>query len=83
MVDVLAPSTEGVDLGYVELAGWSTDGSRAVVVREARTSGAVHRLWQTLRTDTLAIEKQTSTLASLGAKSWVSPEWRGRTLALR
>ncbi len=83
MVDVLAPWTEGVDLGYVELAGWSPDGSRAVVVREARTAGIVHRTWQTLRTDSLAVDKQTSTLAALGARAWLAPEWRGRTLALR
>jgi hypothetical protein len=83
MVDVLAPSTESVELGYVELAGWSPDGSRAVIVREARTAGVVHRTWQTLRTDTLAVDKQTSTLAALSVRSWLAPEWRGRTLALR
>jgi len=82
--DVLAPTTEGVDLGYVELAGWSSDGKRAVIVREARSDGTVHRLWQNLTLDSLAIDKQTSTLAALGpAKAWVTPEWRGRTLALR
>src|SRR5262249_32764185 len=33
MVDVLAPATDAVDLGYVELAGWSGEGARAVIVR--------------------------------------------------
>lgn len=83
-VDVLAPATEGIDLGYVELAGWSTDGSHAVIVREARSDGAIHRTWQTLKLDALAVDKQTSRLADLGpARAWVTPEWRGRTLALR
>jgi hypothetical protein len=83
-VDVLAPSTEGIDLGYVELAGWSSDGSHAVIVREARSDGAIHRTWQTLKLDALAVDKQTSRLADLGAaRAWVTPEWRGRTLALR
>jgi hypothetical protein len=83
-VDVLAPTTEGVDLGYVELAGWSRDGARAVIVREARSDGAVHRTFQTLDVATLAVGKQTSNLSALGAaKAWVTPEWRGRTLALR
>jgi hypothetical protein len=82
-VDVLAPSTDGVDLGYVELAGWSPDGTRAVVVRENRAGGVVHRVWQTLRTDTLALDKQTSTLAALDVRPWIAAEWRGRTLALR
>jgi hypothetical protein len=83
-VDVLAPSTEGIDLGYVELAGWSTDSAHAVVVREARSDGAIHRTYQTIKLDALAIDKQTSRLADLGpARAWVTPEWRGRTLALR
>lgn len=83
-VDVLAPATEGPDLGYVELAGWSTDGSRAVLVREARSEGWVHRTWQLVRLDALTVERQTSRLADLGvARSWIAPEWRGRTLALR
>ena len=83
-IDVLAPTTDGVDLGYVELAGWSSDGKRAVIVREARSDGAVHRTFQNLTLDSLAIDKQTSTLSGLGpARAWVTPEWRGRTLALR
>jgi hypothetical protein len=83
-IDVLAPATEGPDLGYVELAGWSNDGARAVIVREARTGGEIHRTWQILKLDSLAIDKQTSRLADLGAaRGWITPEWRGRTLALR
>ncbi len=84
MVDILAPTTDGPDLGYVELAGWSPDHTRAIIVREARTDGTVHRTYQVVVVDTLAVEKQSSTLAGLGrAKSWASAEWRGRTLALR
>ena len=83
-IDVLAPTTDGVDLGYVELAGWSSDGKRAVIVREARSDGAIHRTFQNLSLDSLAIDKQTSTLLGLGpARAWITPEWRGRTLALR
>jgi hypothetical protein len=83
-IDVLAPTTDGVDLGYVELAGWSSDGKRAVIVREARSDGAIHRTFQNLSLDSLAIDKQTSTVSGLGpARAWITPEWRGRTLALR
>ncbi|TMQ12194.1 MAG: hypothetical protein E6J90_32170 [Deltaproteobacteria bacterium] len=82
--DILPPATEGPDLGYVELAGWSADSSRAVIVREAREAGAVHRTWQVIKLDALAIEKQTSRLGDLGvSRSWIAPEWRGKTLALR
>ncbi len=84
MIDVLAPTTDGVDLGYVELAGWSPDGSHAVIIREARTAGAVHKTYEAIALGTLAPEKQSTTLRGLGdARGWVTREWRGRTLALR
>ena len=83
-IDVLAPATEGPDLGYVELAGWSGDAARAVIVREARSDGAIHRTYQVLRLASLAVEHQSSRLADLGpGRAWLTPEWRGRTLALR
>jgi hypothetical protein len=83
MVDVLAPSTDSVDLGYVELAGWSPDGARAIVVREVKTDGVVRRTWQIVKLATLEVEKSSSMLRGLDARQWTSAEWRGRTLALR
>jgi hypothetical protein len=83
-LDVLAPATEGPDLGYVELAGWSGDSARAVIVREAREAGAIRRTYQVIKLDSLAVEHQSARLADLGpGRAWLLPEWRGRTLALR
>jgi hypothetical protein len=83
-LDVLAPATDGPDLGYVELAGWSGDAARAVIVREAREGGAIRRTYQVLKLASLAVEHQSSRLADLGpGRAWLTPEWRGRTLALR
>jgi hypothetical protein len=83
-LDVLAPATDGPDLGYVELAGWSGDAARAVIVREAREAGAVRRTYQVIKLASLAVEHQSSRLADLGpGRAWLTPEWRGRTLALR
>jgi hypothetical protein len=83
-LDVLAPATDGPDLGYVELAGWSGDAARAVIVREAREAGAIHRTYQVIKLASLAVEHQSSRLADLGpGRAWLTPEWRGRTLALR
>jgi hypothetical protein len=83
-LDVLAPATDGPDLGYVELAGWSGDAARAVIVREAREAGAIRRTYQVLNLASLAVEHQSSRLADLGpGRAWLTPEWRGRTLALR
>ena len=84
MVDVLAPSTDGPDRGYVELAGWSPDGERALLVREARADGVVRKSYETVQLATLAVEHVSTTLAGTGgAKRWASAEWHGRTLALR
>jgi hypothetical protein len=84
MVDVLAPNTDGPDRGYVELAGFSADGAHAVVVRESRTDGAVHRTFQAITLGTLAVDREAANLGGLGvAKKWAAPEWRRRTLALR
>ncbi|HTJ40587.1 MAG TPA: hypothetical protein VL463_00775 [Kofleriaceae bacterium] len=84
MIDVVAPVTDGVDLGYVELAGWSPDRKRAVVVREAREDGVVKKTFQIVRLGTLEVEKQAGSLAGLGAaKAWAQAEWRQRTVALR
>ncbi len=84
MVDVLPPTTDGVDLGYVDLAGWSPDGKQALVVREAREEGRVRRVFQVVALGTLEIERETRLFSSLGkVKKWATSDWRSRTLALR
>ncbi len=84
MIDVLTPSTDEPDLGYVELAGWSADSSHALIVREARTAGALHRSFEAIALGTLAVDKQSATLGGVGAaKKWAAAEWRKGTLALR
>lgn len=84
MVDVIPPNTNGPDRGYVELAGWSPDGTQAILVRESRTGTSVSKSYEAIVLGTLAVERQASTLAGLGtAKRWAAPEWRARTLALR
>lgn len=84
MVDVLAPNTEGPDRGYVELAGFSADGTHAVLVRESRTAGLVRRSFESVALGTLAVDRKAGNLGALGAaQKWVSAEWRRRTLALR
>jgi hypothetical protein len=92
--DTMTPATIDPELGYVELAGFSPDGGRILVVRESRASGPLgspntlapwmNRAFQVVTTDALRIEKQASTRASFATfRRWESPEWRGATLALR
>jgi len=82
--DTLTPAVTDPDVGYVESAGFSPDGGRLLVVREARAGGHVGRRFQVLLTAALAVEKWASSADKLLAfKRWSAPSWRAGTLALR
>jgi hypothetical protein len=83
-IDPLTPAATDPDAGYVEEAGFSPDGSRLLVVREARAPGHVLRRFQVLAVPTLAVEKWAGSADKLAAfKRWSAAAWRGGTLALR
>ena len=84
--ETLTPATTDPDVtaGYVEAAGFSPDGGRLLVVREARGGGQVTRRFQVMETATLAVERWAASADKLGAfKRWSAPSWRAGTLALR
>ena len=84
--ETLTPATTDPDVtaGYVESAGFSPDGARLLVVREARGGGQVTRRFQVMETATLAVERWAASADKLGAfKRWGAPSWRAGTLALR
>jgi hypothetical protein len=82
--ETLTPATADPDVGYVEAAGFSPDGSRLLLVREARASGHLARRFQVLDAGTLAVQKWASSAGKLLAfKRWSAPSWRAGTLALR
>ena len=56
--ETLTPATADPDnaVGYVESAGFSPDGGRLLVVREARAAGQVTRRFQVLDAATLVVE---------------------------
>jgi hypothetical protein len=83
-VDVLVPSTGEPDLGYLEFAGWSPDGSRLLAAREVRKEGNFVRSFEILKVDTLEIEKQASSPEALTPfHRWQSPDWKALTVTLR
>jgi hypothetical protein len=87
-IDTLSPATIepeiGRELGYVESAGFSPDGARLLVVREARVSGHTTRKFQVLDASTLAVQIQGSDVTKLSAfKRWQAAWWKVGTLALR
>jgi hypothetical protein len=82
--ETLTPATTEPDVGYVESAGFSPDGRRLLLVREARTGGHLSRRFQVLGATSLAVEKWASSATKLVAfKRWSAPSWRSGTLALR
>ena len=85
-IETLTPATADPDtaVGYVEAAGFSPDGARLLLVREARAGAQVTRRFQVVETTTLIVEKWAAHADKLGAfKRWGSPSWRAGTLALR
>ncbi|HVU51161.1 MAG TPA: hypothetical protein VHL80_10770 [Polyangia bacterium] len=83
-IDPLAPATADPDVGYVESAGFSPDGSRLLVVREARAAGRATRKFQVLDASTLSVQLQASDVTRLSAfKRWQAAWWKAGTLALR
>jgi hypothetical protein len=83
-IDTLAPATTDPDLGYVESAGFSPDGARLLVVREARVAGRSTRKFQVLDASTLAVQLQAGDVTKLSAfKRWQAAWWKVGTLALR
>jgi hypothetical protein len=94
VADTMTPATIDPELGYVESAGFSPDGTHLLVVREARASGPlgspntlapwVERRFQVVTTTDLRVEKQATTLAGVPTfRRWQSADWQRGTVALR
>ena len=90
----LAPAAIDPELGYVEHAGWSPDGTRMLLVREARMTGPlgqpgtlapwVQKSFQIVRVDALTVEKEASRLDKfVSFRRWQAADWRQSSLALR
>jgi hypothetical protein len=90
----MTPATVDPELGYAELAGFSPDGTRLLVVREWRASGPLgsphtlapwmKRTFQVVETRDLRLEREATNLSSLpSSKRWETADWKRGTLALR
>jgi hypothetical protein len=92
--ETIAPAAVDPELGYVELAGFSPDGARLLLAREARMTGPlgqpgtlapwIQRSFQIILANGLTVEKQATRLDNfVSFRRWQSPDWRRATLALR
>ncbi len=83
-VDVLPPGNEGPTLGYIEFAGWPSQTTQMLVVRELRSAGGFHRRFESIALDSLQTEHQAGTPALVpGFGRWQDPAWRSATHAVR
>ncbi|MFN7972851.1 MAG: hypothetical protein U0166_10960 [Acidobacteriota bacterium] len=83
-LDTLAPAPISPGVGYAEAAGFSPDGSRILVAREALVDGKRTRSFEIRNLQTLAVEKQADNLDHFPSfRKWASAEWRASNLAQR
>lgn len=67
-----------------EAAGWSPDGAKLLVVREALRDGKPQREFQVLDVAKLTVERKAESAGALGAfRRHGTAAWRSQTLALR
>jgi hypothetical protein len=83
-IDVLPPSTNTRDVGYIEFAGWVPGGKLLLAAREHRIEGRFRKSFELLRLDTLNVEKKADAPSSINAfYRWQDPVWKKQTVALR
>ena len=81
---VLPPATTNPEVGYIEFAGWVPGGAQMLTAREAKGGGKYKRSFEVVRLDTLAVERQASDAAILGAfQRWQDPAWKRASVSLR
>jgi hypothetical protein len=82
-IDVLSPGADEPESGYIEFAGYVPGTRRLLVAREVKNRGRVHRRFEVLQIDDLALVRHASTpdlLRDFGR--WQDIAWRRDTLAL-
>jgi hypothetical protein len=82
-IDVLSPGVDEPESGYIEFAGYVPGTRRLLVAREVKNRGRVHRRFEVLQIDDLALVRHASTpdlLRDFGR--WQDVAWRRDTLAL-
>lgn len=83
-IEILPPSSNSPELGYVEFAGWVHGAPNMLLARETRIAGRSKRSFEVARMDTLTTEKQASDPGLLVAFGrWQDAAWKRQTVSLR
>ncbi|MDR1350630.1 MAG: hypothetical protein LBJ59_07645 [Zoogloeaceae bacterium] len=83
-VEVVPPSVETPELGYVEFAGWVPGNKQLLAARETVTNKRSKTSFELWDRDTLKVEKHADKPGNLTAfYRWQDPLWKGGTVAVR
>ncbi len=83
-IDVLPPSLDTPELGYLEFAGWVPGKAQLLAARETKVEGRFKRSFEVIDLATLAVEKQVDNPTSLSVFYRAQDAaWKRQTVALR
>lgn len=83
-LSVLPPAFDGLDIGYVEFAGWVPGDEFMLVAREARSNGKLQRSFEQIRLADLQTHKRADKPEALSLfYRFQDPLWQRQTLSLR
>jgi hypothetical protein len=81
-IDAIPPGSDASGPGYVELAGFSPDGTKLLLARESAAQGKLRQRFEVRRASDLR-PLSSRAFPSAAFDRWADASWRGRTLALR
>jgi hypothetical protein len=83
-IDVVPPTGDAPDVGYVEFAGWVPGAKKLLAAREAKIGGKFVQSFEVLDLDTLAVEKHADKPNALSLfYRWQDAAWKQQTVSLR
>ncbi|WP_354601859.1 SH3 domain-containing protein [Uliginosibacterium flavum] len=83
-VEVIPPSANGPDIGYIDFAGWVPGGKQMLTAREVRVEGRYKKSFELMSLDSLQVERWADKPESLTPfYRWQDPSWKRMTLSLR
>jgi hypothetical protein len=87
-LEVIPPTANGPDIGYIDFAGWVPGGKQMLLAREVRNEGnyaiSYKRSYELVNMDSLQVERWADKPESLTPfYRWQDPAWKRMTLMLR
>ncbi|MDR0564604.1 MAG: hypothetical protein LBG78_06700 [Azoarcus sp.] len=83
-LEIVPPSTDNPELGYIEFAGWVPGNKQMLVARETVVKGVGKTSFELWDRDMLRVERRADHPGSLSAfYRWQDPIWKSGTVAVR